>query len=65
MPVQEIPKGPTICPNCQNYVKLHYTPGGLSYCPICQYSPTLNRVVVGTTTTDQHGFVPPFPRQPN
>lgn len=60
MPVSEIYKA-EICPNCHSYVKMQYTPGGLSYCPKCQYSPILGKVISGTTTSNQNGFVPPCP----
>ncbi len=59
----EVMSGMTICPNCHSHVKYSYTPSGLLYCHKCNYSPTIGRVLFGTTSTDspQHS-VPSAPK---
>ena len=44
--------GSVICPNCQCCVKYAHTPGGLMYCPKCNYSPSTARVLFGSTNQD-------------
>jgi Protein of unknown function (DUF2614). len=54
----ELNGGQGICPNCHKYGKMVYTPGGIQYCPFCNYSPVLDRVMHGTKAVDQPSIDP-------
>lgn len=48
--MSELMQGTYICQNCHTCVKYAYTPGGIQYCPNCNYSPKLNGSLIGTTS---------------
>lgn len=49
----ELNSGQGICPNCHKFTTMMYTPGGIQYCPHCNYAPALGRVMHGTKAVDQ------------